>query len=47
MLSRYQFLVTDITQEAFKTAIDFLTKDGPSYVGLIGGEPTIHHETQL
>lgn len=35
---------TDITLEAFKTAIDFLTKDGPSYVGLIGGEPTIHHE---
>ena len=33
---------TDITLEDFQTAVDFLTKEGPASVGLIGGEPTLH-----
>lgn len=35
---------TDITLENFDKAISFLTKDGPTRVGLIGGEPTLHGE---
>lgn len=35
---------TDITLENFSAAVDFLTKDGPTYIGLIGGEPTIHRD---
>lgn len=35
---------TDITFENFLSAIDFITKDGPTFVGLIGGEPTLHSE---
>lgn len=35
---------TDITLENFDKAIGFLTKDGPTRVGLIGGEPTLHGE---
>lgn len=33
---------TDMTPENFDQAIAFLTKQGPSRVGLIGGEPTLH-----
>lgn len=33
---------TDITEENFDKAIDFLTTSGPVSIGLIGGEPTIH-----
>ena len=33
---------TDITLENFDKAISYLTKQGPSRVGLIGGEPTLH-----
>ena len=35
---------TDITMENFDKAINFLIKDGPTRVGLIGGEPTLHSE---
>lgn len=35
---------TDITLENFKKAIDFMTKDGETYIGLIGGEPTLHRD---
>lgn len=33
---------TDMTLEAFDKAISFLTKSGPTCLGLIGGEPTLH-----
>ena len=33
---------TDITIENFMTALEFLVKDGSTYLGLIGGEPTLH-----
>lgn len=33
-----------ISIENFAKAIDFLTKGGPTRVGLIGGEPTLHPE---
>lgn len=33
---------TDITEENFDKAIAFLTAKGPTSIGLIGGEPTIH-----
>lgn len=35
---------TDISMEAFREVVVFLTKDGPSHIGLIGGEPTLHPE---
>ena len=38
---------TDITFENFCTAVDFLTKDSSSHLGLIGGEPTLHHEFKI
>ncbi len=33
----------DISINNFSKAIDFITKESSSYIGLIGGEPTIHH----
>lgn len=33
---------TDMTLEAFDKALAFLTKSGPTCLGLIGGEPTLH-----
>lgn len=33
---------TDMTLEAFDKAMNFLTKSGPTCLGLIGGEPTLH-----
>ena len=35
---------TDISIENFVKAIDFITRESTSYLGLIGGEPTIHHD---
>lgn len=35
---------TDMTLENFNKVIGFLTKDGPTRVGLIGGEPTLYGE---
>lgn len=33
---------TDISIENFETAVNFLTKNGKTSIGLIGGEPTLH-----
>ena len=35
---------TDITFENFQSAVRFITKDGPAFLGLIGGEPTLHKD---
>ena len=35
---------TDISLEAFDKACEFLTRDAPAYIGLIGGEPTLHRD---
>lgn len=35
---------TDITFENFQSAVNFITKDGPTFLGLIGGEPTLHKD---
>ena len=35
---------TNITLENFKEAVNFITKEGPARIGLIGGEPTLHPE---
>jgi sulfatase maturation enzyme AslB (radical SAM superfamily) len=32
----------NITEENFKKAIDFIVKSGRDYIGIIGGEPTLH-----
>lgn len=34
----------DITLENFQTALNFVTSSGPVKIGLIGGEPTLHHQ---
>ena len=34
----------DITLENFQTALNFVTSSGPTKIGLIGGEPTLHHQ---
>lgn len=38
---------TDISMSNFDKAIRFLTASGPTHVGLIGGEPTLHPEFKL
>lgn len=35
---------TDITIQNFEKVIEFITKEQSSYLGLIGGEPTIHKD---
>ena len=35
---------TDITFDSFLSAVHFITKDGPAFPGLIGGEPTLHKD---
>ena len=34
----------DITFDNFLSAVRFITKDGPAFLGLIGGEPTLHKD---
>lgn len=38
---------TDMTLEAFEKALAFLTKSGPTCLGLIGGEPTLHPQFNI
>ena len=35
---------SDITLENFQYALDFITSSGRNDVGIIGGEPTLHHD---